>query len=210
MLRRTGEEWCRVLLLDARAFEHVCAYSSFATSGDTSIFFRSTIMLQEVRNNSSEAASETKLVSDQPIPPVEKPLWLTEAWHFDFLTTCTQRDDCFWDNLYEKSKKIDGSTWDLDRGPELRSRKMSLCSCLAPVRNACGERNESLALVSLAQLFKGSWIASLSLTVVVEEAEGTGGSTAWEAKTSVRQFRFVLPDLPASISLMKVAICTCM
>ena len=142
--------------------------SMFAHSRENTISSSEALfMLQEVQNTSSEAASETKLVSDQPIPPVGKPLWLSEAWHCDFLTTCTQRDDCFWDNLYEKSKKIDGSTWDLDWGPKLRPRNMSPCSCLASFRNACGERNESLALSSLAQLFIWSWIASLSLALVV-------------------------------------------
>eukprot|EP00438_Fugacium_kawagutii_P010092 Skav203883 [mRNA] locus=scaffold1649:69636:82121:+ [translate_table: standard] len=34
---------------------------------------------QEVQNTAGEAASETKLLGDQPIPPVGKPLWLAEA-----------------------------------------------------------------------------------------------------------------------------------
>ncbi|CAJ1381756.1 unnamed protein product [Effrenium voratum] len=35
--------------------------------------------VQEVQNNTAEAVSEAKLVSDQPIPPLGKPLWLSEA-----------------------------------------------------------------------------------------------------------------------------------
>ena len=34
---------------------------------------------QEVQNTAGEPAPEAKLVSDQPIPPVGKPLWLAEA-----------------------------------------------------------------------------------------------------------------------------------
>lgn len=38
-------------------------------------------LAQEVQNTAGEAASETKLLGDQPIPPVGKPLWLAEAQH---------------------------------------------------------------------------------------------------------------------------------
>ncbi|CAK9016269.1 unnamed protein product [Durusdinium trenchii] len=46
---------------------------------------------QDVQNTTGEAASETKLVSDQPIPPVGKPLWLTEAE--EYVTLQKQKEE---------------------------------------------------------------------------------------------------------------------
>ena len=37
------------------------------------------MIVQDAPNTMGEAASETKLLGDQPIPPVGKPLWLAEA-----------------------------------------------------------------------------------------------------------------------------------